>query len=215
LLTITTEKQNYFLYNNQTTHIHHGFVRIGNGIVVWEEGNLRFEFSARWQVVKLDQHVQYRQGIEKLDGTKAVDFVGLFDQRDLYFIEVKDFRGHRIENKQRLRSGELAIEMGQKVRDSLACLVAGCRATTNENLWQPLAQRVVRKDTLIRVVLWLEQDLPAQQLQRSQKAQDVIFLKQVKAKVGWLTNRVAVVALNTITNQLPDVQIYNLPTQKL
>jgi len=123
--------------------------------VVWEEGKLRFEFSARWQIVKLDQHPQYRQGIEKLDGTKAVDFVGLFNQRDLYFIEVKDFRGHRIENKQRLRSGELALEMGQKVRDSLACLIAGCRTTTDEKLWQPLVQRLVRRDSVIRIVLWL------------------------------------------------------------
>lgn len=182
--------------------------------MVWNEGKLRFSFSEQWQIIKLDQHPQYLQGIEKLDGTKAVDFVGLFNQRDLYFIEVKDFRGYRIENKQRLRSGELAIEVGQKVRDSLACLIAGCRATQSENSWQTFAQRMVRKDTVIRVILWLEQDLPFQQSQQAQKAQDVIFLKQIKAKVAWLTNRVSVVALNSLTHQLPDVQIHHLPIEK-
>jgi hypothetical protein len=72
-----------------------------------EEGYLAFEFGERWRVLKLDEHQYYRKHIGKIDETKAVDFVGIFDDKKLYFIEVKDFRGYRIENKDRFLRGKL------------------------------------------------------------------------------------------------------------
>jgi len=62
-----------------------------------EEGDLAFDFGDRWRVFKLDEHRDYRERVGKLEGTKAVDFLGVLDERELYLIEVKDFRGHRIE----------------------------------------------------------------------------------------------------------------------
>jgi len=61
------------------------------------------------------------------EGTKAVDFVGVRGG-SLFFFEVKDFRGYRIENTRRQRE-ELPLEIGLKVRDSLAG-VAGAYART-------------------------------------------------------------------------------------
>jgi hypothetical protein len=52
----------------------------------WDEGTIQFDFGSRWVVEKLDEHKHYREGIEKLDGTKAVDFIGVFDDDDLYLI---------------------------------------------------------------------------------------------------------------------------------
>lgn len=88
--------------------------------MIFQEQRLEFEFGKSWSVTKLDSNTFYREHMEKLDGTKAVDFVGTANNQDLYLIEVKDFRGHRIENKDRLQDGQLAIETGQKVRDSIS-----------------------------------------------------------------------------------------------
>ncbi|MDM8562499.1 hypothetical protein QUF54_04015 [Candidatus Marithioploca araucensis] len=72
-----------------------------------EEGYLAFEFGDRWRVFKLDEHRDYRERIGKLGGSKAIDFLGILDNQALYFIEVKDFREHRIENKTRFLKGKL------------------------------------------------------------------------------------------------------------
>ena len=104
--------------------------------MIGEEQNLRFEFGKQWHVLKLDAHADYRERIAKLDGTKSVDFLGTFHERTLYFIEVKDFRGHRIENKDSLQAGLLAEEVGQKVRDSLACVISAHRVSVQDELWK-------------------------------------------------------------------------------
>ena len=65
----------------------------------FEEGVLAFEFGERWKIFKLDEHSDYRERIGKIEGTKAVDFLGILDERELYLIEIKDFRQHRIETK--------------------------------------------------------------------------------------------------------------------
>ena len=51
----------------------------------FSEGYLQFEFGSRWDVIKLDEHPGYRQGIEKLDHTKAVDFLALLDDAPSIF----------------------------------------------------------------------------------------------------------------------------------
>ena len=69
-----------------------------------------------------------------LAGSKGTDFVGLHPDYGLLLLEVKDFRGHRIENRQRLRSGELAIEVACKARDTIAALVGAARHEKPEAL---------------------------------------------------------------------------------
>jgi hypothetical protein len=175
----------------------------------FEEGHLTFEFGERWEVCKLDDHPDYRNRIENLDGTKAVDFLGILDETELYFIEVKDFRGHRIENKERLSQGELPIEVGQKVRDSLACIIAAYHTSSTPEDWQPFANLLCKRQSSIKVVIWLEYGpLPTYPRQK-QKTFASISTKKFKQKLTWLTNRVQVCQLDI--NGLPDVTVSNLP----
>ncbi|HAI70223.1 MAG TPA: hypothetical protein DCM38_12410 [Gammaproteobacteria bacterium] len=190
------------------------------------EGYLVFEFGEKWRVFKLDEHRDYREHIGKIDETKAVDFVGIFDNKILYFIEIKDFRGHRIENKERLLKGNLPtcqlvngecqfdkgrlslpIELAQKVRDSIACIIGSCRTSSEPEEWLPYAKWLCHQDREIKVILWLEHDLPDYPLLRK-KVMASISTKIFKQKLRWLTAKVLVCSSD---NQgLPDVKVRNL-----
>lgn len=176
--------------------------------MIWEEQNLRFEFGKQWRVLKLDDHPDYRDRIAKLDGTKSVDFLGIFNERVFYFIEVKDFRGHRIENKDRLQDGLLADEVGQKVRDSLACVISAHRNSAQQELWKKFVDLICNRQKDIKVIIWLEQDLPAHPIQQRKVLASISSIK-FKAKLAWLTRYVLVSSLDN--NILPDVKVVNLP----
>ncbi len=55
-----------------------------------EEGRLAFEFGERWNVFKFDKHRYYQKRMEKLDETKAVDFLAILDEAELYLIEIAE-----------------------------------------------------------------------------------------------------------------------------
>jgi len=192
-----------------------------------EEGYLAFEFGERWRVLKLDEHRYYREHIGKIDETKAVDFVGIFDDKKLYFIEVKDFRGYRIENKDRFLRGKLSecqliegecrllkgesplsVEIAQKVRDSIAGLIGAYRTSSEYEYWEPYVTLLCHKKRDIRVILWLEHDLPSHFALR-RKAMESVSTKAFKAKLKWLTHSVFV--YNSKKHDLPDVKVSNLP----
>jgi hypothetical protein len=162
----------------------------------FDEQHQKFTFDdGRWSVVRqYDKHPDYLQKIRKLTGTKAVDFVGLQDGEDgvLYWIEVKEFRGYRIQNKQRLSDGELAQEVAEKVRDSLAGVVGAYQTTSAESdVWRPFVRALWRK-AAIRVLLWLEEDnMPRPRGRRDNAAQ--VLSEEIKKKLKWLTARVFVV----------------------
>lgn len=59
--------------------------------MILHESDLVFEFNdAYWQVIKYDDHRYYKKfsGI----GLKGVDFIGIYRQKKVVFIEVKNFR---------------------------------------------------------------------------------------------------------------------------
>jgi hypothetical protein len=125
---------------------------------VHEEGKLRFTFDDDWKILKWDDHGAYHDGLRRFNETKAVDFFGLY-QGAPHFIEVKDFRQHRIENKERLSTGDLAREVACKVRDTLAGMSWACRREPLDQrelsaFLKPLVNRVEK----VPVVLWLEED---------------------------------------------------------
>jgi hypothetical protein len=157
----------------------------------FEEGHQRFTFDGRqWLVVKYDDHRDYREKIARLDGSKAVDFVGVHggENGSLYWIEVKDFRGYRIQNKRRLSDGELAQEAAEKVRDSVAGVVGAYRTSADPDTWRPLVRALGRKTPPIRVLLWLEEDgMPGPRGRRDNAAQ--VLAQQLKRKLRWLTAR--------------------------
>jgi len=173
------------------------------------EGFLRFDFDEHcWCVLKLDDHDDYRDRIQKIKDTKAIDFLGIFNNKTLYFIEVKDFRQHRIENKERLLSSDLAIELAQKVRDSVACIIGAYQTSKNPEQWQPFVEKLSTKAEPI-VVLWLEQDLPSHPIQKK-KVTDSIDTKYFKQKLFWLTKRVIVCSIKD-DDIVPKLYVSNLP----
>ncbi len=160
-----------------------------------KEGNLTFEFDDKWSdLIKFDENPDYKK-IEKLDGTKAVDFLGILNNETVVFVEVKDFRGYRIENKKRIDDGELYIEIAQKVRDSIACIIGGCRNSTHlKEFWLRIGKFLIEGD--VRIVFWLEQDRSVKLRQRS-KAGLSSHSNELKKKLKWLTTHTAILDRNS------------------
>ncbi len=160
------------------------------------EQHQRFAFDdQQWTVVKYDNHPHYRQKMTRLQGTKAVDFIALHNPPDetLYWIEVKDFRGYRIQNKCRLSSGELATKVGEKVRDSVAGVVGAYHTQGQGKEWRQFVRAIWRKSYKIHVLLWMEEDNIPGPLGRRQNAAQV-QAQELKRRLGWLTPRVFVVS---------------------
>jgi hypothetical protein len=176
----------------------------------FEEGRLRFSFGESWRVVKYDDHRDYRQKIAKLEGSGALDFVAC--RNGLFLIEVKDFRGYRIENKERLEQGHLAEEVAGKVRDTIAGLVGAHQCSSEPEFWEPYASALVRRTRPIRVILWLEHDHPpGPVLARRWKSVRMILAQTLKTKLRWLTTKVAVVGHDEA--QLQDLVVSSLPAR--
>jgi len=128
------------------------------------EKKLTFNFPKAWLVNKYDEQSFYRKKVQKCRGTAAVDILAL-SETDLFLIEVKDFRMHRIENKKRIQHAELADEFAQKVRDTIAGLYGAYR--WHNSIFTPFCnylyanlkeeKRDIRK---ITAILFLEEDMP-------------------------------------------------------
>jgi hypothetical protein len=178
----------------------------------FEEGRQRFTFDDRhWTVVKYDDHDDYVKRIAKLPETKGMDFVGLLRQGGLTlcWIEAKDFRGYRIQNKARLTAGELAVEIAQKVRDSIAGVIGAYRTSGASHVWKPFIDAMRRKDCAIRVVLWLEQDpMPGTLARRKSAAQ--MLNDELAKRLRWITAKVVVVS-KTSGQCPPGLTVTDLP----
>ncbi|MBF0283744.1 MAG: hypothetical protein HQL51_04725 [Magnetococcales bacterium] len=123
------------------------------------EGKLTFLFPEDWIVLKYDDSKLHKR-MKRVDDTKAVDFMALSSKGNgetLWIMEVKNPRGHESENKERITGGGLALEVAQKVRDSLAGLWVGCwtvhadMESMRPRFCRPLGGNVSKK-----VVLFLE-----------------------------------------------------------
>ncbi len=158
---------------------------------------------------KYDAHRDYRQRIGKLEGTGAVDFIGIYDEKDLFFIEVKDFRGFRIQSKGRLERGQLALEVARKVRDTIPGLVAAYRRCSEPEVWRPYVSALMRRQKRLYVALWIEEDRPAGKvLTRRRVVSRGTLTKTLKQKLRWLTTKVAV--LDREQPSLPDLRVAGL-----
>jgi hypothetical protein len=188
------------------------------------EEKISFCFDDRWQIEKWDSAPLYRDGIDKLsgeltdhdgskrrEGTKAVDFVGLLDNEELYLIEVKDFRGHRIENQKR-QEGELALEIGLKVRDTLAGLTAGVARRKPEPWLEPCIRVILAQKRPPCIVAWILEDptTPAE-WSRKRAVREDVRLKQMKQRLSWVTRRVWVASPFDRDPGVPGVTATNLP----
>lgn len=176
------------------------------------EGRLELTFdSPPWDARKWDDEPAYRLGIQRLEETKAVDFVALREDLLLY-LELKDFRRHRIENKLRLRDGDLAKEVALKVRDTIAGIVGARRARQDGDEWAPFARAAAAKKPSLHVVLWLEEDMPPRGPQGAHDRARITFEAELKRQLRWLTTKVFVAALDRCEH-LADISVRNLPDE--
>ena len=125
-----------------------------------DEGRIRFAFPLAWTVLKYDDGRYYRGPVTRAGaGLAAVDFVVAAPDFFL-LLEVKDFRGHAVENRARLTSGDLALEVVKKALDTFGALHIGLRANHAE--LRSLAPALQPYPMHVQVVLLLEEDLPPQ-----------------------------------------------------
>jgi hypothetical protein len=173
-----------------------------------QEDNLLFKFKGNWScVLKYDvrddkgrpELAEYRKLHDATTGAKAVDFIGILEQKNLILIEVKDFRQHEIENSDRVVTGQLATEVATKVRDTIAAIVGANRISTTKesdcfkNYFSLLGN--LKKE--IYIVLWCEGEFSNQF-----KFANYNGVKLLKEKLSWLTNKVFI--LNRADNKLEE-----------
>ncbi|MCA9998644.1 MAG: hypothetical protein KDE56_22930 [Anaerolineales bacterium] len=177
------------------------------------EGKLVFMFNTSIiQTFQFDKHVDYQKASNALQQTKGVDFLGIQDETVLFFLEIKDFRGARIQNKKRLETGELTTEVGHKVRDSVACMIGANHTSSDPQHWHPYLKLLFNPTTPIWVILWLETDVVAQHKIQKQKVNDQTLRHDLKRKLRWLTTKVEVCSQNNPPRSVPGVQVINSKT---
>lgn len=122
----------------------------------FREGNLLFRFAPGWRVLPYDK-LRVTEAVRNVEARRAVDFVGIAPNGNLWLIEVKDFRGHVIENKHKL-GGPLEQLVAHKVHDSLAGMVVAARHDPDPLFWRDALTLAMKADQRVNVVLWLEDD---------------------------------------------------------
>lgn len=159
------------------------------------EENLEFVFTDWEKVLKFDTHTDYTKVKNILPPTNGVDFLGVKLEK-VIFIEVKDFRDHRIENKKRLSDAELMIEVGQKVKGTLACILAGTRNSTNDSeFWKKIAAIIQDLSKEVFVILWLEEDNSIV-MDKSYQGRLGTYTNVLKQKLSWFSKRVIILNRN-------------------
>lgn len=123
------------------------------------EQRLRFAFDETWDLAfQWDAASEFIDGLQRRDETRAVDIVGTRRADELWLIEVKDPRGHQLEDKNR-RSEDFDEIMRTKVRDTVAGLVWSLQRFKPDRC-QRLAKVLFAKKRSgsgkVVVVLWCE-----------------------------------------------------------
>jgi len=147
-----------------------------------KEGYLEFKFQPSWRVWKWDGHPSYRNGIQKLQTSEAVDFVGLRGSDLVCFIEVKDYRGHS-----RKKNDDLVTWVARKVRDTVAGIVGAHYMRSDGSDWK-LHLDAWSENRRLQVLLWLEGD-------HLTKAELAVLTDGLKRRLRWLTSHVLVANL--------------------
>ena len=169
------------------------------------EGLQHYAFSDAWTICQYDNKTTHRK-MQVLSGTKGVDFVGRHLD-NAYLIEIKDFRGYRVQNKKRISTGELAEEVALKVLHSIPGLAAESRA--NHSTPIAIAGRMLHKSaTKLFVVLHLEDDASADP--RTWKQQLDVQTALIQKKLRWLPCKILIMNL-ALGVSVPEVVVTNLP----
>lgn len=176
------------------------------------EGDLLFEFDEElWKpLVRWDKHAAYRTGIMEMGNGKAVDFIGIFNNRTLFFIEVKDYR-----QRDRTKPVPPWEEFELKVRNTVAGLVGSKRREEYADVCAPFVNALVNSYKLA-LVYWIELPPPASPVLRKRRVAATGFgTRQTGRLVKWLNARAFNVSQEDEYVQLvPGVRVQNLPRKR-
>ena len=156
--------------------------------MIFEESRLRFEFDAQhWDMIQYDAHPDYKFISGKLQGTKAVDFLGFYHHH-LVMFEVKNFRGYGNQGSvgQRVSNGmeELTTEIAQKVRDTVA-LITGLGRSEKNDFWKKVFRHIAENRS-ITIIAWVEEDTKGI-LKKRKKNEMSVRQAFLAKKLHWLT----------------------------
>lgn len=168
----------------------------------FSESKLTFTFQeAIWWVIKFDENIDYKKVRDRLENTKAVDFIATtYKDERLLFIEVKNFRNFTSDKASRERltnDGDgITTEIAQKVKDSLACILAASRNSThNIENWKN-ACSIITENRPIQIIAWIEEDEQHNLFAiKSRKAKLINRQDKLKSKLNWLTSKVSITNL--------------------
>lgn len=177
----------------------------------FQESNLNFDFKgAGWSVVKYDEHVAHGKISNVVQPTKAVDFLGIYNDKKLYFVEVKNYRGHTSdpETKEVLKAGgeELMRRIAVKVRDTIAGATNAARFSTNEKDFFTRINEILLNDAeKIVIIAWIEFD---ETNENERKTKMGIWQQKLKQKLSWLhAAKISINSVNTANGILPETDI--------
>ncbi|MEY4243342.1 MAG: hypothetical protein RLZZ245_927 [Verrucomicrobiota bacterium] len=122
----------------------------------YQEDRIRFEFPDGWEVLRPEKASYYTRRFQSFaGGCKEMDFI-LFDpvNRVLWFLEVKDYT-----TNPRIKKQCVFEEIAEKIRDSLALLLAGSVREDPSNGGVRSFMDVCAIPNAIKIVLHLEQPL--------------------------------------------------------
>lgn len=183
----------------------------------FKESGIRFVFDDnQWNVLQLDKETDYKKIADTLPETKAIDFLGIHNHNAIYLFEVKSFRGHGSEESVRARlknaADDLTTEIGQKVRDSLACLLAGARNSTNKDeVWKTYCRKIMSGEVEVGVIAWIEEDVSTSVLTARAKLKMSVRRDNLRKKLRWLSTKVEILNARNYNNSVTGLTVSLLP----
>lgn len=179
----------------------------------YSESGVQFDFDdSQWQfITQFDSEKDYEKVKNALEETKAVDFVGMKDDRT-YFFEIKGFRGYATQSsvKKRLANGaeDLTTEIAQKVRDTLSCLLGAVRNSTNSAAsWKLLCKAISDNTKPLLIIAWIEEDTPNKTAVLRNKAKNQTRRDKLKTKLSWLSNQVLIMNVKEYDNNIEGLSV--------
>ena len=162
-----------------------------------EESRLKFKFEEEiWLVVRYDGEGFYRKKLlSAIPRTLASDFIGIYQEQEIVFFEIKNFRGYRREKsvKKRLNDDaeKLAQKIAKKVRDTLAGIIGANRNTEGDDkFWEQALTILSNPKRNVTVIAWIEEDILPGRDEKNEKVKLSTRRSKLKQKLAWLTPRV-------------------------
>lgn len=162
----------------------------------FKESNIEWNFDDDvWNLLQLDQHLHSKtiqsnsnakqQGERDL---KTVDIAGTYQDEAVFFIEIKNYLGDKVENP---LIDLLVHELVLKVRDSFSVILSGSRASDDDRRLLKRISVLLKDDARFTICFWIENILYKNDQQTELKLK--MMQQELKSRLfSWTDSRVFV-----------------------